>query len=250
MNTSAKSVVCIPGPWTDYDSFIAAIGANGRYLCTGGLLIDLQSKAVINVRFEASDKRMRDAFGAPGSTLSASTLKMIERHCSVLYLISLELNLTGANALMCAAAAALDVGGLAVKVETAGLVHEAASWQEFCKNLAQYSALQAFVVYISGANTYSCGMHNLGLSDAVVSTTSDAAVEHIELLRIFCWYQVAEAPEIQIGQTFATKECGPNYRITQDAKNRFAPDDPFYNPFGTWRLTQIAVSPSGETQIA
>jgi hypothetical protein len=244
----AKSVLCIPGPWVNFDSFVAAVGATERYLCAGDLLIDLQAKSVIHIRFEPKDKRMAQAFRATGSALSATTLKSIERHRSVLYLVSLELNLAGANALMRAAAAVLDAGGLAVKVETAGLAHEAASWQELCKNIAQHSAHQAFVVYVSGANSYSCGMHNLGLYDALVEAAIDPT-EQIELLRIFCWYQVspsrrhdeqvAQAPLIQVGQTFATADApAPSYRITLDSNARFAPDDPFYNPFGTWCLRQ------------
>ncbi len=231
----AKSVLCIPGPWKDHNAFATAIADNGRYLCAGGMLVDLQSKSAFNYTFEIADKRMAQAFRAAGPQLVESVLSQIERHRSVLYLISFELNSDGANALMRAAAAVLDVGGLAIKVETAGLAHSAAQWQEFCGAQHQHSAHQAFVVYVSGANSYSCGMHNLGLFDAQLNVEEVWQTGAIELLRAFNWYQISEAPQLQTGQSFTTQETGPIYHLAS-VQPRFTPTDPFYNPFGTWQL--------------
>ena len=233
----AKSVLCIPGPWKDQAAFAAALAETGRYLCVGDMLIDLQSKSAFNYRFENADNRMAQAFRAAGPQLNEQVLKTIERHRSVLYLISFELNLPGANALMQVAAAVLDAGGLAVKVESAGLAHTAAQWQEYCGATVEHSAHQAFVVYVSGLTSYSCGMHNLGLFDAAVSTPNAAqASDAVELLRNFNWYQITEAPQLEAGQSFATQESGPFYQLAL-APNRFTPTDPFYNAFGTWQLT-------------
>ena len=124
-----KSVLCVPGPWKDHNAFVEAVAETGRYLAAGGMLIDLQSKSAFNYTFEDADKRMAQAFRAAGPQISENVLKQIERHRSVLYLISFELNLAGANALMRAAATVLDAGGLAVKVESAGLAHTAAQWR-------------------------------------------------------------------------------------------------------------------------
>ena len=233
----AKSVLCIPGPWKDQGAFAAALAETGRYLCVGDLLIDLQSKAAFNYRFENADTRMAQAFRAAGPQINEPLLKIIERHRSVLYLVSFELNLAGANAFMKAAASVLDAGGLAVKVETAGLAHSATQWHEFCGATHEHSAHQAFVVYVSGAARYSCGMHNLGLFDAAFSASNAAQPsDAVELLRNFNWYQMTEAPQLEAGQTFATQESGPFYQLAL-AASRFAPTDPFYNPFGTWQLT-------------
>ncbi len=229
----AKSVLCIPGPWKDHNAFATAIAEAGRYLCAGGMLIDLQSQSAFNYTFEIADKRMAQAFRAAGPQLTENLLKQIERHRSVLYLISFELNLAGANALMHAAAAVLNAGGLAIKVETAGLAHTAAQWQEFCGAQAKHSAHQAFVVYVSGSTSYSCGMHNFGLFDATVA--SPQANDAVELLRNFNWYQITETPQLEAGQSFATQQTGPIYRLAL-AANRFTPTDPFYNAFGIWQL--------------
>ena len=231
-----KSVLCIPGPWKDHNAFAEAIAETGRYLCAGGMLIDLQSKSAFNYTFEYADKRMAQAFRAAGPQLTEAILKQIERHRSVLYLISFELNLAGANALMRAASAVLDAGGLAVKVETAGLAHTAAQWQEFCGAQAQHSAHQAFVVYVSGATSYSCGMHNLGLFDASHTVADIAyAADTVELLRTFNWYQISASPQFESGQSFVTQQTGRAYQLTL-APARFVPADPFYNAFGTWQL--------------
>lgn len=236
----AKSVLCIPGSWKDHNAFATAMAEAGRYLAAGGVLMDLQSQSAFNYTFESADKRMAQAFRAAGPQLSEPLLKQIERHRSVLYLISFELNLAGANALMRAASAVLDAGGLAVKVESAGLAHTAAQWQEFCGAQAQHSAHQAFVVYVSGLSTYSCGMHNLGLFDASTDA-ADPAQSHdaVELLRNFNWYQISESPQLQMGQSFATQQAGPVYQLGLTAA-RFMPTDPFYNTFGTWQLALAA----------
>ena len=233
----AKSVLCIPGPWPDHSAFAAAMAEAGRYLAAGGVLMDLQSQSAFNYTFESADKRMAQAFRAAGPQLSESLLKQIERHRSVLYLISFELNLAGANALMRAASAVLDAGGLAIKVETAGLAHTPAQWQEFCGTQAEHSAHQAFVVYVSGSTSYSCGMHNLGLFDAsVAALNNEDANPAVELLRNFNWYQITEAPQLEAGMSFATQQSGPFYQLAL-AASRFVPTDPFYNAFGTWQLT-------------
>ncbi len=234
----AKSVLCIPGPWKDHNAFATAVADTGRYLCAAGMLIDLQSKSAFNYTFEGADNRMVQAFRAAGSNLAEDLLKQIERHRSVVYLISFELNLAGANALMRAAAAVLDAGGLAIKVETAGLAHTPKQWQELCGVQAEHGAHQAFVVYVSGTNSYSCGMHNLGLFDALVTVAdSELLGDAVELLRAFNWYQISEAPQFQAGQSFATQQSGPVYQLAL-APARFAPTDPFYNGFGTWQLLQ------------
>ncbi len=233
----AKSVLCIPGPWQDHNAFATAMAEAGRYLAAGGVLMDLQSQSAFNYTFESVDKRMAQAFRAAGPQLSEPLLKQIERHRSVLYLISFELNLAGANALMRAASAVLDAGGLAIKVETAGLAHTPAQWQEFCGTQAEHSAHQAFVVYVSGSTSYSCGMHNLGLFDAsVAAVNNEDANAAVELLRNFNWYQITEAPQLEAGMSFATQQSGPFYQLAL-AASRFVPTDPFYNAFGTWQLT-------------
>ena len=232
----AKSVLCIPGPWKDHNAFAEAVAETGRYLCAGGMLIDLQSQSAFNYTFESADKRMAQAFRAAGPQITENLLKQIERHRSVLYLISFELNLAGANALMRAASAVLDAGGLAIKVETAGLAHTPAQWQEFCGTQAEHSAHQAFVVYISGSTSYSCGMHNLGLFDvSVAALNNEEANAAVELLRNFNWYQITEAPQLAAGMSFATQQSGPFYQLAL-AASRFVPTDPFCNAFGTWQL--------------
>ena len=231
-----KSVLCIPGPWKDHNAFATALANTERYLCAAGMLMDLQSNAAFNYTFESADTRMAQAFRAAGPQLAEEVLKQIERHRSVVYLISFELNLAGANALMRAAAAVLDAGGLAIKVETAGLAHTALQWQEFCGVQAEHGAHQAFVVYVIGASTYSCGMHNLGLFDALIHVVDPARVDDaIEVLRTFNWYQISESPQLESGQSFATQQAGPVYELGL-ASTHFTPTDPFYNPFGTWRL--------------
>lgn len=138
---------------------------------------------------------------------------------------------------MQAAAALIEAGGFAVKIENAGIAHSAETWLDLARYSHLNSAHQAFVIYVTGAETYSCGMHTLGLPDAIID--SDDSVDAVELLRIFTYYVFAEAPEIRPGQTFSAGPDEPAYRLSHESLDLYDVDDLFHNPNGYWRLTPL-----------
>jgi hypothetical protein len=232
---NSKIILCIPGPWRDRDAFSQAIGERGRYLVIGPMLLDLATQERFGVEFQGFDKRMAEAFRAAAPGLAPALISTIARHRSAVYLTSEKRSLEGAQALMQAAAHVLESDGLAVKVETTGLAHTAQDWYRYTQDPSPAGAHQAFVVFVQGQRSYSCGMHNFGLKDALVSKVDSTVA--IDTLRHFSWYLLSEMPTLGVGQTFATARDAPVFRIDDDANQHIAPDDLFYNAFGAWHLS-------------
>jgi hypothetical protein len=242
-SASPKTVLCIPGPWknlaalTDALAAVARNGAGKNYLILGDLMLDLASTDAVNIVFQAADPRMAGAFRAATAEFSSAQHRAIERHVSVVYLISIEHSLARANALLLAASAILETGGLAVKVESAGIAYTSARWHSFGAAASPAGAHQAYVGYVldAGDDALTRGMHNLGAADAVVARADSA--DPLALLRQFTWYLLAHAPTIEPGQSFALDASGPHYllrRCTELAASEASAL--LRNPFGRWRL--------------
>ena len=161
----------------------------------------------------------------------------IKAHSYVLYQIADGASRRVAISCMQAAAALIEAGGFAVKIESSGIAHSAETWLDFARYSHLNSPHPAFVIYVSGAEAYSCGMHILGLPDAITSSGDSATA--VELLRTFTHYVFAEKPEIQSGQTFAAGPGEPGYRLTHEMLDLYEADDLFHNPNGYWRLTPL-----------
>ncbi len=168
----------------------------------------------------------------------------IAEHRSVVYLVGCGGTREAAEAMIRAAAALLDAGGLGVKVESSGLAHSPEKWRSLVANLHLFSAHEALVVYVTGDEIYSCGMHLLGLPDAITGERDHVA--GVELLRVFTRYVFREAPQLRDEQTFAAEVAAPSYRLRRDRGIAYPADSLFANEFGYWRLVpvQALVKPS------
>jgi hypothetical protein len=158
----------------------------------------------------------------------------IASHQSVAYLLGDGGSRERAESMMLAGAAVIGAGGLGVKVESAGIAHSTNDWLKLCEQAYLFSAHRAFVIYGTGDETYSCGMHNLGLRDAVVAQKD--ASDPVELLQAFTRYLFAEAPAIKDGQTFSVARGAPAYRLRSDPGVSYEAGSFYSNPYGAWRL--------------
>ena len=238
--TTPLTVLCIPGPWLSRSELVEKIVRGGSgYLFAGQVLMHVQTRSTCSLEFHAADPRMGAAFRAAGPHWAdTADMQRVDSHASVVYLVADGGTAIQAEALMQAAAALLDAGGLGVKVESSGVAHAPTTWRELCADLHLFSAHRAYVLYITGPKVYSCGMHNLGLCDAIVDNDGDTA-EAVELLRVFTRYLFTESPTIRAGQTFSTAADAPAYRLLDDAGPGYEADSLFANPFGYWRLLRV-----------
>lgn len=231
-----EAVLCVPGPWAERSDLTKSlVQSTSGHIFAGMLLMDMETRVSCELQLEGRDERMLAAFKAAGPHWSQTEEMMrIGEHRSVIYLVGHGGSQTNFAPLMHAARALLDAGGFGVKVESAGLAHQPNEWRRLCNELYLFSAHEACVVYVSAADVCSCGMHNLGLKDAVVATGD--AEDAVELLRTFTRYVFAEQAEIRPGQTFSVASDAPVYRVVDDAGPRYEDSSLFNNPYGFWRL--------------
>lgn len=242
--TSPVTIVLgIPGPWPDHVEFANALSGGGRGfgLCDGQLT-HAASGQQFGLEMMEHDPGLRLAFElANRQSLAPADLDRIATHRQTAYLFGPGGSLGAARNLMQAAAAVLDAGGYGVKVETAGVALSAQDWLEQTRRRETHvGALYIAYVALIGrqGQFYSCGMHNLGFPDAIVSAGL-AAAQAGALLRGFLMQIIHEQPLLVSGETVVNDESGKQYRITHEPCHTFPPDDPFHNPFGVWRLQPL-----------
>jgi hypothetical protein len=134
----------------------------------------------------------------------------------------------------------LNAGGIGVKVENAGKAFTADHWRALLKDYDEPYLYQMFVVdsiLAENGTVFSCGMHNLGFKDTIVSgeTFQDAA----DLIRIFGNYQIVDKPTIIDKQTFRSSADSPRFEIVEEENQPYKDEELFDNPFGMWRLRRI-----------
>jgi len=239
-----QTVLCIPGPWADRTEFITALvqARKGEYLFAGAILAHFPADTHFLLELHEADADLPVAFQRAGlfSAMSDEAVAAVANHRMVAYLLTQPdqpASLASARAVAQAAAALLDAGGIAVKVETAGKAFEAAKWRELLA-LETAGALWELFVAVAIKNedgaSFTCGMHNLGLKDALVRhlPTADA----VPLLREFTFFGAAEQPELAIGHTFSLAADAPVYRLVEATPQPYADHPDFRNPYGMWEL--------------
>ncbi|MCB9649531.1 MAG: DUF4261 domain-containing protein [Deltaproteobacteria bacterium] len=235
-STSCEIVLCVPGRWTDRSDLVRSIvEKSGGYLYAGQVLMHVETNASFELLVEGPDDRMAEAFRAAGRHwIEEGDLELLRGHTHVLYLIAKAGSFELAQAAMEAADALLRAGGLAVKVETTGVAHRASTWHDLVENRNPLSVFRALVITAIGEPSYSCGMHNLGLRDAIVS---DPQAKNVgALLGHFCLYHFTESPVLRSGETFALGPDEPIYRLEEEPCTIHDGASSFRNPLGMWRL--------------
>ncbi|OEZ49349.1 MULTISPECIES: DUF4261 domain-containing protein [Janthinobacterium] len=231
-------VLCIPGPWADHDALRQAImHSDDSYLFAGSVLMHMESGFSCTVVQEHADPRMPHAFAAVGyHWRDTPSMQLIGTHRTVVYLEGQGGSRPNAEAMMLAASCLLQAGGFGVKVESSGIAHAPDAWLHFTQHLQMFSAHTALVAYVGDAdNCYTCGMHNLGLHDAII--TRHDCESPAQVLHTFTHYLFSETPSIQDGQTFRAAADAPRYRVHAADGQPYPDDDLFSNPYGIWRLT-------------
>jgi hypothetical protein len=232
-----KIVIGIPGIWTSRSDFVASIATRSSgYLFAGNVLMHVASSTACELELSQHDDAVLRAFRiAGGDRLSSDLLDRIAQHTFMVYLIGSELSAAGAAQMRHSAAAVLHSGGLAIKIDSAGIAHSSAAWLQGIEDASIEALYPLFHTYIGSTEYfYSCGMKNFGFPDCSVDSAVPAAVA-AETMHVFNYYQLNEAPTFKEGQTFSIAADAPKYRLSREPYG-YEPDDPLDNPFGRWHL--------------
>jgi hypothetical protein len=241
----AKSIFCIPGAWKDFDDFKGALitSSAAHYMVLGDALINSFGHYHYSFEFCERDVRMRLSFSVAGMTtgMSAQDLDVVEGHRFVVYISGVTGNPGQAAQIAEAATAILKAGGLGIKVESTGKAFSKERWLDQMAVTEPQRLYDMFVldsITDKDGTVFSCGMHNLGLKETIVS--NEDFQEAARLIRVFGCYQFLEHPVILENQTFQVDRSAPLFRITSEPHPPYATDDTFHNPYGMWRLTRVA----------
>lgn len=186
------------------------------------------------------DCELIDAFELVGQDkISVTTLQQLDRHQQIVYLISTATGYDACQEMARCTQALLNIGGIAVKVESAGIVHEKANWQANYDSNDAFDIYSLFVLLIEGDNCYySCGMHNFGKADVAISLTEDIGLA-IYVMNVFNYYRLTESPILQDEHTFRPDIESPTYRLKWIEDLEYESDSLMYNPHGKWYLARV-----------
>jgi hypothetical protein len=232
-----KLLLCIPGPWADRSDFLRQVITSepiGQYMFAGMMLADVHEKDHLPLEFTIADPDMGTAFKIAGQgKIPEETLTKIGEHRSVVYL-HFPLDIRGQRERLVKYTQLMQrLGGLAVKVESAGKAH---SWERWFKllNGSPFDLYCSAVVLIGDTNHYySCGMHHFGLPECAVPNTVDIG-EAADLMNRFNLWQIDEAQNLNTGHTFSLSADAPRYRLALQADDKHEADDAFFNSHGLW----------------
>jgi hypothetical protein len=245
VSITPELVLCIPGPWGNSSILREEIlDSSTGYVLEGTVLRELDTGFACELVLQGPDPELADDFAKAGPHWAATeAMADIEDHVSVVYLAGPGGSRVAADAMMRAGAALIDSGGLGVKVDSTGIAHAPAYWTDMCDQLEQLTAHRALVVYVAGADVYSCGMHNFGLPEAI--TGGGDKTQAADMLRFFTRYLLEHAPELADGHTFSVSEGKPVYRVEKVAAIDYGEGSLFNNPYGAWRLSPVAPEKKG-----
>jgi hypothetical protein len=248
MPNPPKIVLGIPGLWQTRSDFVEAIARDGiargskGFIFAGRILMNVASGTSWELELRPHTPRLVEAFTiANRGSIDEATIRAIAKHTFTAYIIGPGGSLDAARSIMSAAVGVLHAGGLAVKVESAGVAHSSEQWKALTTTADAEALYYAYVTMVGQEDNrtfYSCGMHNLGLRDAII-TGNLTAYEAGSLLNTFLLYSLIEQPQLVTGHTFSVDAQSPRYRLSTEACTIYPEDRLFNNPFGLWRLSPL-----------
>jgi len=243
-DVATNTTICIPGLWKDIDEIKNAILSAGKanYMVIDDIFLDVKRERQYNFEIRGHDGRMKKLFEYEGrpTGLKNKVMDEIEQHTHVIYLTGETGSLVEAEYIAFAAGAILEAGGVGIRIETAGKAFDKKTWVNTIKKFQEADLYQLFVTdAVSNKNdaVWSCGMHNLGLKDTIVSGEDYQTA--LDLVTIFGYYQIIDKPAITTGEIFQPDRQSPKYKISNEPNQPYKDIELFENPYGMWRLTKI-----------
>jgi hypothetical protein len=240
----SRIIVGVPGPWKVRRELIEALleAHGGAYLFAGLMFMEVATNLACQMDWYEHDDQLRADFTRAGQgKLSNALLDAVGGHQSTVYLIFDDAGYETARTAARFAGALLRAGGIAVKVESAGVAHSPERWLEARDSEKAWDIYTLFVVLVGRDDCYySCGMHNFALPDTQVPA-SLGLERGAETLNLFNMYQLVETPELSDGSTFSLDENAPRFRLKRQP---YEPgyEEPLHNPNGLWSLTPVESS--------
>ncbi len=238
-----RVVVCIPIGFKSRQEIASAlVNKYGTdYLFVGRVFQATTINAGCEIDIRNYDVSLASAFEIAGEDkISSITLDQIDHHQQIVYLISTAAGYDACLNIARFTQVFLDIGGIAVKVESAGIAHEKNKWLVHYNSEDVFDIYSLFVTLIEGNdNYYSCGMHNFGKADVSIDIAEDIGLA-IYVMNVFNYYRLTESPILQDGHTFLPDIESPTYQIKWTEADEYEADSLLHNPYGKWHLFRIS----------
>jgi hypothetical protein len=185
------------------------------------------------------DDRLADEFERCGQgRIPRKNLAELQKHVCVLTLLAPGGSVESAREMMQAATAVVQAGGMAVKVDSAGIAHGHDDWLKLAADNQPGGLYWTFVATDqddASGQTYTCGMHHLGLRDAITAIPDMPARERQFHLNNFNGYVYQSGITIGNGDPLGDENAA-KFRVWQEPCTIHPPGTLRHNPYGMWRI--------------
>jgi hypothetical protein len=241
MDKEQSIVIGIPGQWKNQEDIVKAIEAHSKgWNFSGMMLLNTETNESFGLEIYEKTEGLHLAFeqGSQGR-IGSELLQKIEAHTFILYLIGPGGSIEHAKKIMQVANSLLAIGGLGIKVESAGKAFSAEQWAELCSIKDPAVIYDCFVTKLQAAEDvfYTCGMHNLGFRDGIVGNI--ALDQASQTLDQFSLYQIIENPTLDEGDAFVHTNQNQKYELYKQEDARYEDSDIFHNRYGLWILNPV-----------
>jgi hypothetical protein len=209
-----------------------------RFVCLGGSVFRAADLHEFPCDLIEHDPLLVDSIREAGrGVIPESDLELIARHTFTMYIRGEGGSIESARAVADVASALVRAGGLAVKVESSGIAHARQDWIKRTDLATPTGLYWAYVSLVSTSprddRTWSCGMHNFGLRDAITTMIWDPP-KLATLMHAFLGMTFGGAG-VRDGQKFADPS-GVRYVIRAQPCETYPQGHMQFNPIGMWRL--------------
>jgi hypothetical protein len=229
----------IPGPWKTPERFAEALAGKGGYLMQGNAITHVATRRSVPFGVHLHDDDLPRLFRlASHNRISKKNLAELSDHAAVLTLVGYGGSVPAAREMMQVATAVMRAGGMAVKIDSAGLAHGRDDWFKLAGDKEPGGLYWAFVNTVGDEReTYTCGMHHLGLRDAITGVDLPGKDRWFHLNN-FNGYVYQAKPTLGNGDALGD-EHSAIFRAWQETCTIYPPGELCHNPYGMWRLKRI-----------
>ncbi|MGE7885270.1 DUF4261 domain-containing protein [Bacillus sp. NPDC094077] len=239
--TEPQIIIGIPGLWKSRTELVQEVVSNsGGYILAGNIINHMDKDISFEIDVYDYDPSLGEAFlYASGGRFDQEWIHKLEEHTHTVYVIANVGDIQSIKEVIDVGMALLNAGGIALKIETVGVVYSKEEWKELADNKEEFP-IYSHVVTLVGEEDgyYSCGMQAFALPDVIVHTSMNPE-EVANLLNDFNLYNLVEKPKLKDGDTISFTENSPMYKVSYCEDYRYEQDDLFYNPCGLWKLEQV-----------
>ncbi len=239
-------VIGVPGLWKDRTELIQEVASKSNFLLAGNIMHHKEKDTVFEIDIQEQGPSLGEAFSyASHGRFDEVLLRRLEEHTYIVYVITKVEGIDSLQDMIDVGMELFNAGGLALKVETAGVAYSKEEWQELAADKEIFPMYSHIVTLVGDeeGGYYSCGMQAFNLPDVVLDGGIDPEVA-VDLLNDFNLHNILEKPNLKDGDTISFAENAPVYRLSHYIDDRYEQEDPFYNPCGLWKLESVSTKKS------